>query len=96
MYWSDGSIGLKYVNLKKNMSYINGTTCVLNYAFTMDSGNGDLWLSTSNGDIVTCNVASRKSQVVVNATVLMASSGKNASGLGEAITLSSFLLNIPH
>ena len=72
------------MNLKQNASQKIGTISFQHSAFTMDSATGDLWLSTSNGDILTYSASTGgASHLAVNATLLMASSGKTMSDLGK-------------
>ena len=84
VYWSTDFSGFKTMNLKQSPNLIIGTNFVQHSAFTLDSVTGDLWVSTPDGDIIIYNATNRTMQLVVNATVLAARSGKNINNLGRA------------
>ena len=71
------------MNLKQSSNQTNGTNFVPHSAFTLDSATGDLWFSTPNGDFTIYNTTTKTIQLVVNATVLAASSGKSINELGK-------------
>lgn len=94
LYWSADSSGIKTINLKQNASQKIGTISFQHSAFTMDSATGDLWLSTSNGDILTYSASTGgASHLAVNATLLLASSGKTMSDLGKHLHVCLLLLH---
>ncbi|KAL5457649.1 hypothetical protein EMCRGX_G034932 [Ephydatia muelleri] len=82
LYWSTDFSGFKTINLQQSSKQTNGINFVPHSAFTLDSATGDLWFSTPNGDFTIYNTTTKTIQLVVNATVLAASSGKSINELG--------------